>query len=385
MSPFQKHLSPVRNLSVKGFFLATCLILLATLPTRGHVVSQIYAEWSAQDPWQMDLLFDAGYAVPEWRGDAQSPAPTRDWLLEIGEPRWTQLKLETERYLRESMQFQAAGSSLTWRIAFVDFEKTPPDFPTLLNDGAYFRIRIQGADPAAPRPTEITWNDQPRPTLVIKLPGTEANYLSLNPGQTLSLPSTSEKSKVGRAAWHESFRQGFLHVLPLGMDHVLFVLGLFFYQRSWRPLLAQSLAFTAAHTLTLGLAAAGIIPSPGPWIEPLIALSLAVIALENLLSRGKSPAKHRLTLVFGFGMIHGLGFAGALAAWLKPGEEFLKSLLSANLGVEAAQITLIAAAWIFTLRWHRTSTYQTLRKIACLCIASAGIWLLYQRLGSILA
>lgn len=113
-----------------------------------------------------------------------------------------------------------------------------------------FRVRLSGSTPLA-RGAQITRSDGPRPTLVLKLMGKPAGYLSLEPGETGPLHAEDETA-TGRAPWLESFRQGFLHVLPLGLDHVLFVMGLFFYQRRLRPLLWQSLAFTAAHTVTLG-------------------------------------------------------------------------------------------------------------------------------------
>jgi hypothetical protein len=373
---------PAANLGVKVCICVLLISCVLALGARAHVVSQIYAEWLGENPWEIQVLFDAGYAVPEWRGDALSPAPTRAWLLALDDAKWAGLREEAERYLRECLEIRAAGQPVSWQVEFLDFKISPPDFPVLLNDGAYFRMLVRCGDLAG-QPTEIAWREGNRPSLVVKLPGREGNYLSLDSGEVASIPNSAASGNPGRVATHESFRQGFLHVLPLGLDHILFVLGLFFYQRAWRPLLAQSLAFTAAHTLTLGLAAAGIVPSQGPWIEPLIALSLVVIALENLHSAGNSRSRLRLAVVFGFGLIHGLGFAGALAVWLVPGEGFLKSLLSANLGVEAGQLAVIAAAWIFTLRWHLAPTYQTARKLACLGIAAIGAWMLVQRIASL--
>lgn len=351
-----------------------CLILGFALAhsASAHVVTQIFAEWKPGTPWEIEVLFDAGYAVPEWRGDDQIPAPTRDWLAGLGEAGWAPLRAEAERYLRESARLASAGEAVEWQAEFVDFSSNPPDFPVLLNDGAYFRIRMTGSE----IPGQIAWSGGPRPALVLKLPGEPAAYLALDPGETAALPLAGD-AIGGRAPWLESFRQGFLHVLPLGLDHVLFVMGLFFYQRKFRPLLLQSLAFTVAHTVTLGLAAAGIVRVPGNWVEPVIALSLVVVALENLRPARQTRESMRLAIVFGFGLIHGLGFAGALSVWLKPGDGFLTSLLFANLGVEAAQVALLVAAWILTIRWHRGRFYPPVRVAGCVGIALAGgYWLL---------
>ena len=355
------------------------LWLVLALSACGHVVTQISAEWKVGRPWEMEVLFDAGYAIPESRGDAQAPAPQRAWLLEIGEAGWAPLRLEAERYLRECLEVRSGGKPEEWRVDFIDFAKSPPEFVELLNDGAYFRMKITGREPLASG-CEIAWRDGVRPTLVLKLPGKQGGYLTLAPGQSQSLPA-AENVVAGRAPWAESFRQGFLHVLPLGMDHVLFVMGLFFYRRAWRPLLSQSLAFTLAHTLTLGLAAAGLVRVPGNWVEPVIALSVLVVALENLRPAGKSTGAARLGIVFGFGLIHGLGFAGALAVWIKPGPDFLPALLCANLGVEAAQVILLAVAWCLTAGWHGTPAYRRARIAACLAIAGTGGFWLLQRIG----
>ena len=354
------------------------MVCLLAGPARAHVVTQIFGEWKPAETWQIEVLFDAGYAIPELRGDAQTAAPQREWLLGIGEKGWAPLRQEAERYLRECLRVKSGGGLAKWKVEFTDFAKSPPDFPELLNDGAYFRIKITGEEQLE-NGAEISWSEGKRPSFVIQMPGKDAHYLTLAPGQTLALPGSGKKA--GSAPWIEAFRQGFLHVLPKGLDHVLFVMGLFFYCRAWRPLLSQSLAFTLAHTVTLGLAAAGFVRIPGHWVEPMIALSIAVVALENLRPVRKSNERLRLAVVFGFGLIHGLGFAGALSVWLKPGAGFLPSLLCANLGVEAAQAAILSAAWCATLDWHHTPAYRRARFIGCLGIAiTGGFWVL-QRIG----
>lgn len=345
---------------------------------RAHVVSQIFGEWKVAPTWEIEVLFDAGYAVPEWRADGQVEAPTREWLVALGENGWKSLRCEAERYLRESLQLKSGGQISEWTVAFPDFTKIPPDFPKPLNEGAYFRVRIVGTH-SLKSDAAISWAGGMRPSLILQMPGKDAGFLTIKPGQVLPLAVADQQP--GRPSWVESFRQGFLHVLPSGLDHLLFVMGLFFYQRKWPPLLWQSLAFTLAHTVTLGLAAAGIVKVSGAWVEPLIALSIVVIALENLLPVKTAGYRARLALVFGFGLIHGLGFAGALAAWLKPGEGFLIALMSANLGVEAAQVTLLGAAWCLTAGWNRHNVYQRARWICCMGIAATGAFWFLERIG----
>ncbi|HHC75107.1 MAG TPA: HupE/UreJ family protein, partial [Thiothrix sp.] len=124
---------------------------------------------------------------------------------------------------------------------------------------------------------------------------------------------------------------GFEHIIPMGLDHILFIIGIFLLSLRWQPLLAQVTMFTVAHTITLGLAMAGVINLPAAIVEPLIALSIAYIAIENMFSN--QLAKHRLILVFVLGLLHGVGFAGALSDFGMPQDAFINGLISLNIGV----------------------------------------------------
>jgi hypothetical protein len=135
---------------------------------------------------------------------------------------------------------------------------------------------------------------------------------------------------------------GFTHILPEGLDHVLFVLGLALLSSRLGPLLAQVTAFTLAHTLTLALAVYGVVSLPSRIVEPLIAASIVYVAVENLVRTEATWS--RLAVVFGFGLLHGLGFAGVLSELGWPQGRRLLALLSFNLGVELGQLAVIAIA-----------------------------------------
>jgi hypothetical protein len=137
---------------------------------------------------------------------------------------------------------------------------------------------------------------------------------------------------------------GFTHIVPGGLDHVLFVLGLFLLASRTRTLLLQISAFTLAHSATLALAALGLVSVPSSIVEPLIAVSIAYIAIENLMTT--SISKWRLAIVFGFGLLHGLGFAGALAELGISGPDLPVTLVGFNVGVELGQIAVVLAAAI---------------------------------------
>ena len=149
---------------------------------------------------------------------------------------------------------------------------------------------------------------------------------------------------------------GYTHILPKGLDHILFVLGIFLLSPRLKPMLAQVTAFTVAHSITLGLSIYGLLSLPSRLVEPLIALSIAYVAIENLVTRELKT--WRLALVFMFGLLHGMGFAGVLRELGLPRDQFLTALLTFNLGVEGGQLTVIAAAmpaaWPFMKKgWYR--------------------------------
>ncbi len=171
---------------------------------------------------------------------------------------------------------------------------------------------------------------------------------------------------------------GFEHILPKGLDHILFILGLFLLSRRLSPLLWQVTAFTAAHTLTLGLAMSGLVSVPGRVVEPLIALSIAYVAVENLLTQELKP--WRPVVVFCFGLLHGLGFAGVLAQLGFPQDRFWPALLSFNAGVELGQMTVLAGAFLLLGWWRQRSWYRPWVAVPlCLLIAACGLFWAVQR------
>lgn len=113
---------------------------------------------------------------------------------------------------------------------------------------------------------------------------------------------------------------GVRHILPGGLDHILFVLAMFFSTRHLKPLLIQVSAFTVAHTITLGMVAAGVFAPPASIVEPLIAATIALVAIENLFF--KDMTRWRPLVVFGFGLIHGMGFAGFFGSLGLPDGQF---------------------------------------------------------------
>jgi hypothetical protein len=174
-------------------------------------------------------------------------------------------------------------------------------------------------------------------------------------------------------------RLGFAHILPAGLDHVLFVLGLALLSPRLGPLLAQVTAFTLAHTVTLALAVYGVVSLPSRVVEPLIAASIVYVAVENLFRQRASWT--RLALVFAFGLLHGLGFAGALSDLGWPQGRRLLALLSFNAGVELGQLAVIVLALLFLAAVTRAGApRRPLERGLSVAIAAVGLVWVAQRL-----
>jgi hydrogenase/urease accessory protein HupE len=198
---------------------------------------------------------------------------------------------------------------------------------------------------------------------------------------SVSLVAPPPPPTAAEVAW-QYFGLGYTHILPKGVDHILFVVGIFLLGARWRSILLQVSAFTIAHSITLGLTMYGVVSLPARVVEPMIALSIAYVAIENLVTSELKP--WRLAFVFSFGLLHGLGFAGVLRELGLPRSQFLTALATFNVGVEAGQLSVIALAAIAVAYWR--SNHTTYRRFviqpASLAIALTGIyWTVVRMVG----
>lgn len=198
--------------------------------------------------------------------------------------------------------------------------------------------------------------------------------------QAFSLSEIFTSRPLHKVIW-EYMVIGFEHILPYGLDHILFILGIFLLNAKFKPLLQQVTLFTIAHTITLGLSINGIISLPANIIEPLIALSIAYVGIENIFVRNLN--KLRLLIVFVFGLIHGMGLAGALADFNMPENTFITTLISFNIGVELGQLAIIVLAYLFVAVWFRDK--ELYRKViiipGSLMISVIGLYWAAERLN----
>ena len=168
------------------------------------------------------------------------------------------------------------------------------------------------------------------------------------------IQSAAVAAPVQRPSWFANFggfvAMGFHHIVPAGVDHILFVLGLFLLGSGLPALVKQITAFTVAHSITLALAASGMVRLPSSIVEPLIALSIVFVAVENLSTTQVRPT--RIFVVFAFGLVHGLGFAEVFQNLGLTGANFLTALAGFNIGVELGQLSVVAAA-LLAVGWFR--------------------------------
>ncbi len=167
---------------------------------------------------------------------------------------------------------------------------------------------------------------------------------------------------------------GFDHVIPLGWDHILFIIGMALSSLVFRDLLILTATFTLAHTITLGLATADIVTISARIVEPLIAFSIAYVAIENLY--GKLVLKRKSIIVFLFGLVHGLGFASMLKSFEMTSDNFLTTLISFNIGVELAQVLIVLLVFILLilLRQAKINYHRFAVVPVSVVIALMGIW-----------
>lgn len=246
-------------------------------------------------------------------------------------------------------------------------------------------VRISGQVPEGA--TEFVWSCSPvfrMINLVIKREWSDVIFQELLPNGWDGTPYPLTAPPVPPTRLEVSgryVRLGFGHIVPEGLDHILFVLGLFLLSVKLGPLLWQVTAFTLAHTITLALGVLGIVSIPASIVEPLIALSIAYVAIENIFTSKLKP--WRPAVVFAFGLLHGLGFASVLLNLGFPRAQFVTALVTFNVGVELGQLTVIALAFLATIWFRRQVWYRGRIIIPASCaIALVALYWTIERMAA---
>lgn len=278
--------------------------------------------------------------------------------------------------LSDALRIEVDGTSVPLELGAIEVpEVGNPDLPRTTTFTATATL------PDGDAPVVVSWAPRLGGVAIRQMgQGQEGytGYLAAG-GESDPIPRAGGSGQGSLAAFLTYVPVGFEHIVPLGLDHILFVLGLFFLSLNLRPLLAQVTAFTLAHTVTLALAAFGIVSIPGAIVEPLIAASIVYVGVENVLSTGMS--RWRPVVVLLFGLLHGLGFAGVLSDYGLGSSNFVAKLIGFNVGVELGQLAVIAVAFLAVGLWFgRKSWYKPyVANPASVLIAIVGAYWFVER------
>ena len=168
--------------------------------------------------------------------------------------------------------------------------------------------------------------------------------------------------------------------MPKGLDHILFIIGLFLLSPRLKPLLWQVTTFTLAHSLTLALSMLGVLKLPSSIVEPLIARSIVYVAVENMMT--DRLQRWRPAVIFAFGLLHGLGFAGVLSEIGLSTADFAAGLIAFNVGVELGQLAVVAACFLTVGLFRGAPFYRAAITVpASLVIAVVGAYWFIERVS----
>ena len=356
------------------------LALMASFGTaHAHKASDSYLQLAAQ-PGQLTVRWDIALRDLDIALDLDSDA---DGKLTWGEIKTAWPRIEhyaMPRLAIAGCPLHATGRGLERR-----------------NDGAYAVLHLASACTLAAEPSiSYTLFADVDPThrgiAKVERPGHAIALQVLDPtgSATLAAAGTASAGAAPRAApsrW-EFLAEGVRHIVT-GYDHVLFLLCLLLPAvirrdaNGWRPVdrISQAIlpvlgivtAFTVAHSITLGLAATKLVSLPSAFIEPAIAVTIVLAAVDNIWPIFPVP---RIVVTFCFGLIHGFGFASVLSELKLPTADFIWALLQFNVGLELGQlmIVVVATGLLFALRDWRRYRLVVVRGGSLLAMSIAGLW-----------
>lgn len=321
---------------------------------------------------------DARHLLPEGkrggeRWDDENFPEIRPALEALAAQLWTVTEGGRPLVLRSARVQLLAGDNVSF---FLEYAREGAGKPML------FRGEKIGALPAGHRQFIIV-ADEHGSTLAKKLMrDTDASIEALPPGAAAPAGSSlAAAEQRDLPTFGGFFHLGVEHIW-IGYDHLLFLFALLVVCRTFRSVVAIISSFTLAHSVTLGLATLHIIELPGRWVEPLIAASIIFVGVENVVRRGAEP-RGRWALTFGFGLIHGFGFASVLrdlGVGATGQEGIALPLFAFNLGVEIGQLA-IAAVGLPLLWWLRKNEGFVKKGVPALSalVALAGLYWFLER------
>jgi hydrogenase/urease accessory protein HupE len=332
---------------------AAVVTCFCAVPLRAHEIgtTRVSVAFADDGTYQIEIVTNAAALVEKLEASSGSSSPA-----ETHADRLQNLLRSFDETFRTRVNVAFDGVEVQPTAAY--FVTTAIDNPSATSA----TIRLSGQTPSDAK--HFTWTYSwtfASYALTVRRASSESTVTEWLEGNQMSAPialsvPSPPTDRLG-IAWRY-LTLGFTHIVPKGLDHVLFVLGIYLLSTRARWVLWQVSAFTVAHSITLGLSMYGILAVSPRIVEPLIALSIAYVAVENIfVSELKS---WRVALVFAFGLLHGMGFAGVLQELGLPRSEFVTALVTFNLGVEAGQLAVIGAAFLLVgLHWSHRAWYRT--------------------------
>lgn len=376
------------------------LLLLSLLPLgrlHAHQIAEIQMGLTIDgNKLSGTMEIDAAYMLPEFRGDIQEDPKDLVWLREQGPAGWRKIEEAAKVYAKQCLRLEADGKEVPFELEIPAFREATPWFirDGIPEDAPMVEATFKGELPPGARKLDAKWKEPYDVVLVVTIhQGGKVEMKPVVSGERMTLAQRELQAETKTGAPAEAqpetlvpvefnlgdwIKFGFLHILPEGVDHILFVLGLFLLAPKWKPLLKQTIAFTIGHSISLAIASIGWIDVSSQdkraLIDILICASIVWIGVENLLV--KELGKGRIALVAAFGMVHGMGFASQLVGKLPKGhpEQLPLPLFGFNLGVELAQIAVILIAFALVGWWK--GEFKWIRRIGSGAVAAAGLALL---------
>lgn len=363
----------------------------------GHSMKQVRAEITAgKGEWQGSVWLEAWALYPE-DGPKIPPGTPGDpntagnaWVAKLAADDHRVMRETAAEFLGETFALTLDGKKLKAEFGFPDYTVERPVLKENDAGNALVRIDLRGKFPeGAAGLLELAWMDDEDEPLAIEVrtPLADGNLktrlLRLAPREKpVGLMEIRADGGVAEAKASSSLGAwivaGFTHILPLGLDHICFILGLFLLQPKLKPLLWQTSAFTVAHSITLALVVLGVITAPSKIVEPMIALSIAYVGIENLWVKELKP--WRVALVFCLGLLHGMGFASVMQELELPEGQVIEPLVGFNLGVECGQVTVLGLAFLATFWLLKKPAFRFVSKVASGLIAAVGLYWTFQRI-----
>lgn len=375
----------------KTLSLLVCAMIFAASNglIQAHEINQVKASMKVTDAgWDATIEIEC-WALYSEKGahlpDEKDPnfAGTA-WMKLLSPEELNQMKTTAETYLKDCFQLSLGEQKLSYDINFLDFATADPVWKTTEKGQTVYQIALHGQwPPGASGALTMTWSDYSEDPLSLQLQTTDdpirvMRILVEKPVVLTEISSTGKVAKAKKTSLVEWIVHGFQHIIPKGLDHILFILGLFLLQPKIRPLLAQSTAFTIAHSITLGMVVAGWFTVPSSIVEPAIALSIAYVGLENMWVKELKP--WRVWLIFSLGLLHGMGFASVMKDLDIPEGSIFTPLLGFNIGVECGQLAVLLGAFIVTGALLKRPIFARIRWVGSLLIGLMGLYWTIERL-----